>query len=78
MHLTARVWPEDDMFVSLCPQLDVASQGDSIREAVANLREAVELFLEVAHPDEVRERLEASGTHPGAFTMDLEIAHAKD
>ena len=53
---TAVVREEDDGFVSLCPELDVASQGNTIEEAVANLKEAVELFLEVAPDEEVHRR----------------------
>ena len=47
---TAILEKEDDMYVALCPELDVASQGDSVEEALANLKEAVELFLESADP----------------------------
>jgi predicted RNase H-like HicB family nuclease len=39
--------------------LDVASQGDTVEEARANLLEAVELFFETAHPNEIAERLSA-------------------
>ncbi|HSK71867.1 MAG TPA: type II toxin-antitoxin system HicB family antitoxin [Pyrinomonadaceae bacterium] len=54
--LTATIWREDDGFVSLCSELDIASQGKTIEEARANLREAVELFFETAHPNEIAER----------------------
>ena len=54
---TAILEKEDDMYVALCPELDVASQGDSVEEALANLKEAVELFLESADPSEVERRL---------------------
>ena len=54
---TAIVQKEDDGWTSLCPELDVASQGSTIEEAKANLREAVELFLEVASPSELDQRL---------------------
>lgn len=37
---------EKNMYVSWCPELDVASQGRTIEEAIANLKEAVELYLE--------------------------------
>jgi len=55
--LTATIRSEGDGFVALCPELDIASQGASIAEARANLQEAVELFLESAHPKEISERL---------------------
>ena len=55
--LTAVVEREKDGFVALCPELDVASQGNTVEEARTNLKEAVELFLECASPDEVKERL---------------------
>jgi predicted RNase H-like HicB family nuclease len=54
---TAILEREGGQWVALCPELDVASQGSSVEEATANLREAVELFLECADPEEVRERL---------------------
>lgn len=43
-------------FVALCPELDVASQGDTIEEAAANLREAVERFFESASDSEIANR----------------------
>ncbi|MBI5571960.1 MAG: type II toxin-antitoxin system HicB family antitoxin [Desulfomonile tiedjei] len=55
-QLTAIVAREADGYVALCPELDIASQGDSIEEARENLREALELFFECASPEEVRDR----------------------
>jgi len=46
-----------DGYVAICPELDVASQGGTVEEARANLRDAVELFLETASPQEFKERL---------------------
>lgn len=37
---------EDDWYVAQCLEVDVASQGHTIQEALANLTEAVELYLE--------------------------------
>ena len=53
---TAILEREGDLFVALCPELDVASQGATVEEATANLKEAVELFLECADPQEIVER----------------------
>ena len=47
---------EGDTYVSICPELDVASQGGSIKAAAANLKEAVALFLECADPSEIAGR----------------------
>ncbi len=58
-QLTAIIEREDDGFVALCPELDIASQGDSVEQAHANLREALELFFESAPANEVRERMRA-------------------
>ena len=55
-RLTAIIEREDDGFVSLCPELDIASQGASIEEARANLVEALTLFFEMADPSEMRRR----------------------
>ena len=43
---SAVVHKENDWYVSWCPDIDIASQGKTIEEAVANLKEAVELYLE--------------------------------
>lgn len=51
--LTATIWREEDGYVSLCSELDIASQGGTVEEARANLREAVELLFEAAHPNEL-------------------------
>ena len=56
-QFTAIIEKEDDGYVALCPELDVASQGSSIEEARKNLREALELFLENASPAELADRL---------------------
>jgi predicted RNase H-like HicB family nuclease len=69
MQLTAIIEREDDGYVSLCPELGVASQGDTVEQARANLQEAVELWLECADPSEVAERL-----HSEVFITRLEVA----
>ena len=55
-HLTAIIQAEPPGFVALCPEIDVASQGDTIEESLANLREAVELFYACASADEISAR----------------------
>ena len=57
-HMTAIIEREDDGFVALCPALDIASQGNSIEEARANLIEALTLFFETASPSEVSRRFQ--------------------
>jgi predicted RNase H-like HicB family nuclease len=52
-QFTAIIEREDDGYVALCPELDIASQGDSIEEARANLQEALEQFFETASSEEV-------------------------
>lgn len=44
--LTAIVYWEEDVYVAECPDIGTASQGDTIEEALANLKEANELYLE--------------------------------
>jgi predicted RNase H-like HicB family nuclease len=56
-QLTALIEREGDGYVSLCPELDVASQGGTIEEARDNLVEALELFFEVASSEEIERRL---------------------
>ncbi len=54
---TAIIEREDDMYVATSPELDIASQGETIEEARDNLIEAIELFLQVADPSEINSRL---------------------
>lgn len=56
LHLTALIHKEDNVYVSLCPELDIASQGESVEQAKANLKEAVELFYEYASVEEIERR----------------------
>lgn len=70
LALTAVIEREDDGYVALCPELDIASQGESRDEARANLREAIEAFLDVADSQEVKRRLNAD-RH--VETLELEI-----
>jgi len=68
-EITAIIEREGDGYVALCPELDVASQGDTVESARRNLLEAVELFLETADPSEVQRRL-----HSEIFITRLEVA----
>lgn len=43
---TAIIHKEDDLFVAECPEIGTISQGESIEEALANLKEATELYLD--------------------------------
>ena len=56
-QLTAIIERDGDMYVALCPELDIASQGNTVEEARRNLIEALELFFEVADPSEIERRL---------------------
>ncbi len=68
-QFTAVIERDGSVFVALCPELDVASQGESVEAAKANLAEAVALFLESADPREVQRRL-----HGEVFVTRLEVA----
>lgn len=67
--LTAIIEREGNGYVALCPELDIASQGDSIEEARNNLREALELFFEAAPAEEIKQRL-----HGEIYVTQLEVA----
>jgi predicted RNase H-like HicB family nuclease len=68
-QFTAIIEKEENQYVALCPELDIASQGGSVEEARANLVEALELFFESASPKEVEERL-----HDEVFITRLEVS----
>lgn len=69
MKLTAIIEREGSGYVSLCPEIDIASQGDTIEQARDNLQEALALFFECASPDEVRTRLKSE-----VFITQIEVA----
>jgi predicted RNase H-like HicB family nuclease len=68
-QLTAIIEREGDGYVALCPEVDIASQGDSVDEARANLKEALELFFETASDREIEERL-----HDEVYVTHVEVA----
>ena len=70
-QLTAIIEREGDGYVGLCPEFDIASQGETVAEARANLQEAVELFLESASPDEIQSRL---GGEVYVTQIEIEVA----
>jgi len=69
--LTAVIQKEEGWYVSTCPELGVASQGKTRKEAYAMLAEAVELWLEAASAKEITRRLKVGGS-----VQPLELAHA--
>jgi predicted RNase H-like HicB family nuclease len=56
-QLTAIIEREGNGYVSLCAELDIASQGETIEAAQENLQEALELFFEAASQEEIKDRL---------------------
>mgnify|MGYP000339066022 CR=1 FL=1 len=68
-QLTVIIEREGDGYVSLCPEVDVASQGATVDEARANLQEALALFFECACPDEIQQRL-----HDEVYVSRVEVA----
>ncbi len=67
-RLTAIIEREDDGYVALCPELDIASQGASIEESRANLIEALTLFFEAASPSQIAWRV-----HHDVFITQVEV-----
>ncbi len=70
-QVTALIEREGDGYVALCPELDVASQGETIEKATHNLKEALELFLETASPSEIQGRF-----HQEVYVTRLEVTVA--
>jgi len=68
-QMTAIIESEGSGYVSFCPELDIASQGDTVQEARENLREALELFFETVSAEEIQQRL-----HDEIYITRLEIA----
>lgn len=68
-QLTAIIEREEGGYVALCPELDIASQGETVDEARNNLIEALELFFEVASEAEIAERM-----HDEVYITRVEVA----
>lgn len=68
-QFTAIIEKEDDLYVALCPELDIASQGNTVEDARNNLKEALELFFETASKKEIQDRL-----HTEVFITQLQVA----
>ncbi|MHC1729081.1 MAG: type II toxin-antitoxin system HicB family antitoxin [Syntrophobacteraceae bacterium] len=68
-RFTAIIEREEKGYVALCPELDIASQGETVEEARNNLTEALELFFEAADPSEIKNRL-----HRDIFITQMEVA----
>ncbi len=80
LHLTVAIEKEqlstgEEIYVALCLELDIASQGPSIETAKANLREAVELFLETASPSELERRLPHRPEDAEVFTTPMDVTY---
>ncbi len=69
-QFTGIIEQEGDGYVSLCPELDIASQGNTVEEARNNLIEALELFFETADDSEIQQRLRKNNI----FITPLEVA----
>ena len=68
-QLTAIIEREGNTYVALCPEFDIASQGQTVETARTSLIEALELFFESADPAEVTRRL-----HSEVFVTRVEVA----
>ena len=73
LEYTAVVWREGKSYVSKCPELGVASCGDTIEEATNNLKEAVELYIENAKELNLLEDIKDSLTTKEKFTANIEL-----
>ncbi len=62
MNFSVVVFPEAGSYSAWCPDLDVASQGDTLEEAIANLKEALELHVECLTAKELQEIRKRQGT----------------
>ena len=73
-NVTAVIWQEDEAYVSKCPELEVASAGDTPQEALENLKEAVELYIENAKILGILDDFTASIESSNKFTSNIGVA----
>ncbi|MCL7414928.1 MAG: type II toxin-antitoxin system HicB family antitoxin [ANME-2 cluster archaeon] len=72
-NVTAVIWQEDDIYVSKCSELEVASAGDTPQEALENLKEAVELYIENAKALGIFDDFSASIKSPNKFSSNIGV-----
>lgn len=75
-NLTVVVWKEKEGYVSKNPELGITSCGDNISEATANLKEAIELYLENAQLLGILEDIKEGLSSKEKFTSYIEVAYA--
>lgn len=68
-RVTAVIEREGNGYVALSPELDIASQGNTIEDARRNLQEALDLFFEMASPSEIDQRF-----HREVYVTQLDVA----
>ncbi len=68
-RVTSVIEREGDGYAALCPELDIASRGDTIEAARANLEEPLGLFSEAANPAQIADRF-----HRGGYVTHLDVA----
>ena len=69
-ELTALIEREDKGYFSLCPELNIASRGDTVEEARKNLADAVSLFLESADSSEIARKRPKGRSQIGVENME--------
>ncbi|MCK9632148.1 MAG: type II toxin-antitoxin system HicB family antitoxin [Methanoregula sp.] len=72
-HFTVTIWEEDGVYVSKCVELEVASCGDTPREALENIREAIDLYLKNAREYDMIGDIEPSISSLEKFTSVIEV-----
>ena len=72
LGFSAVVIPENKSYSAWTPELDVASQGDTVEQALANLKEAIELHLECLTPSE-RKKITGRGNSQMVTTLKVEV-----
>jgi predicted RNase H-like HicB family nuclease len=68
MEFSAIIEKEEDMYIARCPEVGTVSQGATIEEALMNLKEATELYVEEFPVEEAKER---------PFLTTFEVVHAE-
>jgi len=72
-HFTVAIWEEEDTYVSKCVELEVASCGDTPKEALENIREAIDLYMKNAEEYGMLDDISAALTSREKFTAFIEV-----
>jgi predicted RNase H-like HicB family nuclease len=73
LQLTVIIWEEEGLYVSKCPEIEIGSCGESPQEALENIHEAINLYLDNARALGMMDEIESALRARHKFTSMIEV-----